>query len=213
MEKYAFLVLFLTFASCTKKEAIKKEHYQLLDATATNDEIHYFILDENKDTVKKFKNKYHHIWYTTAEDILMADLIDTTRLWAIDKNEDLLFEIYNTQYGYPSPDKFINGKIRMIGKDRKIGYANEKGEIVIPPQFEEASEFRNGHAIIGNKCKLVIPEGHEDEKGGCIHLIIECEENGYINEKGEIIEMGSSKFTEIAKKLGWKTNRSETFFQ
>src|SRR6218665_1135241 len=68
---------------------------------------------------------------------------------AIDANENELFKVYNTSFGEPSPDYLIENKIRIVAKDGKIGFANYKGEIIIKPQFEIATAFHNGKAIIG----------------------------------------------------------------
>ena len=43
-------------------------------------------------------------------------------------------------------------------KDNKIGFVNEKQEIVIPAQFDRASPFKNGQADVCNGC-VPIPDG------------------------------------------------------
>ena len=50
---------------------------------------------------------------------------------AIDRKENILFEVMWFDNG---PDWIEDGLFRII-KDENIGYANEKGEIVIKPQF------------------------------------------------------------------------------
>jgi hypothetical protein len=46
---------------------------------------------------------------------------------------------------------FSEGVARVQFEDRisgKFGYINPKGEVVIPPNFEEATDFRSGHAQV-----------------------------------------------------------------
>lgn len=122
---------------------------------------------------------------------------------AIDTNENILFEVYNTSHGEPSPDYLIENKIRIIDGDAKIGFANEKGEVIIKPQFEIVTSFHNGKAIIGEKCRKVPWNAHENE-GDCQHFSIVCERYGYINDKGEILKIGDYSFDDIMKEIDWK---------
>ncbi len=48
---------------------------------------------------------------------------------AIDANENVLFNVYNTSLGEPSPDYLIDGKIRIVDKDNLIGFANTKEKL------------------------------------------------------------------------------------
>ncbi|SEH56505.1 WG containing repeat-containing protein [Paenimyroides aquimaris] len=123
---------------------------------------------------------------------------------AIDVNENILFQVFNTSFGEPSPDYLIENKIRIIDNEDKIGFANEKGEIIIEPQFEIATSFYNGKAIIGKKCKK-IPWGNHEDENGCHHYSITCEYQGYIDEKGTILKLGNYTFDEIKEEIDWKT--------
>ena len=121
--------------------------------------------------------------------------------WAIDLKENYLFEVYNTSPGEPSPDELIDGKIRIVDKQGRLGFANAKGEIIIKPQFEFATEFSNGKAIIGQSCKKVLWDKHQD--GIDNHYSILCDRYGYINEEGQITELGNFTYEEIAKKINF----------
>jgi len=118
------------------------------------DTTYYFILDKNKDTVLRLDpNKYFVCFSDTVENFLVVSPRNREGWWAIDLKENFLFQVYNTSLGEPSPDKMINGKIRIVDRQGKIGFANDKGEIVIQPQFEFVTPFSNGKAIIGQSCK------------------------------------------------------------
>lgn len=121
---------------------------------------------------------------------------------AIDIDGNILFNIYNTEIGTPSPDELREGKIRIVDDSGRIGFGNEKGEVVIPPQFEMVSSFYNGKAIIGGKCRKV-PWGdhHED---GCEHYSISCQKHGYIDSTGTVVKFGDIDFETIRKEIGWK---------
>lgn len=109
---------------------------------------------------------------------------------------DILGEIY--------PDFIVEDKIRII-KNNKIGFANKKGDVVIKPQFEFATEFHNGFAIIAKNCKK-IPWHNENEHSGCEHISVKCLNYGYINEKGEILKIGKFTFEEICNKINWESS-------
>ncbi len=122
---------------------------------------------------------------------------------AIDSNEKILFKVYNSVNGEPSPDNLIENKIRIIDKNNKIGFANEKGEIIIKPQFEIITSFQNNRAIFGKKCKKEYWD-KEKHENGCNHYSIKCSEHGLINDKGEILKLGNYTFEEISKEINWK---------
>jgi len=122
---------------------------------------------------------------------------------AIDANENVLFKVYNTSFGEPSPDELIENKIRIVDENEKIGFANNKGEIIIKPRFEIATSFHNGKAIIGETCKKIPWDEHAKESD-CHHYSIECKTHGYINEKGIVIKQGDYSFEQIMKEIDWK---------
>jgi hypothetical protein len=122
---------------------------------------------------------------------------------AIDANEKVLFNVYNTSFGEPNPDYLIEGKIRIIDKNNLIGFANHKGQVIIKPQFEAASSFHKGKAIIGQRCKEV-PWNKHAKEGDCHHYSTICERHGYINNSGVIVKMGKYSFDQIMKQIGWK---------
>lgn len=55
-----------------------------------------------------------------------------------------------------------------IFKKSKYGFANKKGEIVIPCELLEADNFRNGRAKVKKQGILGIKEGYIDKKGNWI---------------------------------------------
>jgi hypothetical protein len=76
---------------------------------------------------------------------------------AIDRNEKVLYKIFMFDNG---PDEISEGLFRII-IDGKIGYANEKGKIVIQPKFECADPFKDGKAEVSLNCeKNVIDQEH-----------------------------------------------------
>lgn len=95
----------------------------------------------------------------------------------IDKSEKDLFQVWPMDNG---PDYVSEGLFRIIKND-KIGFANEKGQIVIPPQFEMVYPFYKGLASFCVGCVSVpdeqIPE-YTKSVGGFW---------GFINKNGEIV--------------------------
>lgn len=103
-------------------------------------------INDKGDTIIPF-NKYFYCYTDTLKDF--AIVIDSLKnLIAIDKNENVLFGVFWYDNG---PDYISDGLFRIL-KDEKIGYANEKGQIIIEAQFKCAFPFKNGIAKVSNDC-------------------------------------------------------------
>lgn len=165
----------------------------------------YSINDEKENLIKQLdSSKYLVSFNDTNLRYFAIFLIKGHRGWsAIDSNEKILFEVYN-QGDEINPDYLVENKIRIVDENQKIGFANEKGEIIIKPQFEIVTSFHNGKAIIGQICNKIPWDEHAKEDD-CHHYSIVCKKYGYINELGEIVESGYSTFEEIQNKINWKS--------
>ncbi len=171
----------------------------------TKDDSIYYIVDEKGNKIKELDDSKYIICFT--EDVLgyfaVFAMKDKSGWIAIDFNENILFKVYNTSYGEPSPDEIIDNKIRIVDDNNKIGFADYKGNIIIKPQFEMVTSFHNSKAIISENCDKIPWDKHAKEND-CHHFSIVCKKNGYINEKGKIQELGNFTFEEIESKIKWK---------
>ncbi|HEY8689350.1 MAG TPA: WG repeat-containing protein [Chitinophagaceae bacterium] len=193
--------IFIILASCSDKK-VDGNNKLIVNNRSTKDTTYYFLLDKKRDTVLKLDPKKYFVCFSdTVENFLVVAPRSRKGWWAIDLNENYLFQVYNTSPGEPSPDKLNDGEIRIVDEHGKIGFANDKGEITIKPQFEFVTEFSNGKAIIGQSCKKVPWEKHQDDVDN--HYSILCDKYGYINKKGEIMELGNFTYEEIAKKINF----------
>ncbi|WLD23485.1 WG repeat-containing protein [Flavobacterium dauae] len=182
--------------------------FKVVETEAENWQSIYSLVDEYGKTLKVLDTAKYSI--SMNDDSLGYFAVfgkkDQPGWSAIDVNENVLFQVFNTSFGEPSPDYLIEGKIRIINNEDKIGFANEKGEIIIAPQFEIATSFYNGKAIIGEKCKKNAWGGHKNETD-CHHYSITCEYQGYINEKGTILKLGNYTFEEIKEEIKWNPGK------
>ena len=165
----------------------------------------YFIVNEKGQTIKKLDSTKYLKCFNTDEFVYFAIFALRKGLgWsAIDANEKELFNVYNTSFGEPSPDELVENKIRIVDENNKIGFADYKGRIIIRPQFEIATVFCKGKAIIGESCDKIPWDNHAGE-GDCHHYSIVCKKHGYINTNGKILEIGNYEFEDIQKKIKWK---------
>ena len=200
--KIILLLSILSFFSinsyCQKKFKVKvEEKYETVNQ--------YYLVDEKENILRELDtSKYYAFLAENSLKYFAVFGIKGKSGWsAIDENEKILFQVYNSVNGEPSPDNLIENKIRIINENNKIGFANEKGEIIIKPQFEIITSFQNNRAIFGKKCEKEYWE-KEKHENGCNHYSIKCSEHGFINEKGEIIKFGNYTFEEIAKEINWK---------
>ena len=165
----------------------------------------YSLIDEQGKLIRQLDTAKYYTCFNDDQYVYFAIFgIKGSSGWsAIDANEKVLFEVYNTSFGEPTPDYIIEHKIRIIDKNKLLGFANNKGTIVIEPQFEMATSFNKGKAIIGRKCKNVPWDEHAKE-ADCHHYSIICEKYGYINEEGIVVKIGNYSVDQIIKEIDWK---------
>ena len=198
--------LLTIFLSIQPFVTFSQERFKVVERYPGGSQILFDLIDEDGNLIRTLdKDKYFPISLNQEGYGYFAifGFYEKSGWYAIDANENIIFQVYNTSFGEPSPDNLIENKIRIVDKMGLIGYANQLGEIIIEPQFEIASSFHNNKAIIGSTCKKE-PIGEHDEKGGCEHFSITCQQNGYINTDGEIRKIGDYTFEEIMEEIGWQ---------
>lgn len=163
----------------------------------------FYFLNNSGDTILKLdSSKYLTCESDTFKHFAIVSFKGKSGWWAIDRSERVLFEVLNASLTEPAPDELQEGFIRIINEKRQIGFANEKGKIVITPQFEWVTAFHKGKAIFGNQCKTepMMMDGKISKE----HLEIKCRKYGYINKQGKIKNKASNTFDELAKIIGWR---------
>lgn len=65
---------------------------------------------------------------------------------ALNTRGERLFEVM--QIDNFQPDVVIDGRFRITGKDKLVGYADTLGNVIIQPQFQCALPFKNGRAQV-----------------------------------------------------------------
>lgn len=169
----------------------------------------FSLVDENGKLIRQLDTAKYFVCFNSDKYVhfaifgMRAGVKDGSGWSAIDADEKVLFKIYNTSFGEPSPDYLVENKIRIVDNNNLIGYADNKGKVIIKPQFEAATSFHKGKAIIGQTCKNVPWDEHAKETD-CHHYSIVCEKYGYINEKGVIVKIGEYSFEQIVNEIKWK---------
>ena len=171
--------------------------------TYKGDVVEYSFINKKGDTIKKLdSDKYYSTLNIEFKNFAVFGIKGKKGWTAIDINEKHLFEVYNKYSGEPSPDDLTEDRIRIVGENGKIGYADEKGKIIIKPQFVFATHFSKGFAIVGSKCqKISNPHNNEAD---CQHVSIKCDQYGYIDKSGSIIKLGNYTFKEIKGEINWQ---------
>jgi hypothetical protein len=126
----------------------------------------YCLVDEQGKLIRELDTAKYYVCFNNEQYVYFAifGIKNSPRWTAIDADENVLFQVYNTSFGEPSPDNLIEDKIRIVDENNKIGFANNKGTIIIKPLFEVATSFHKGKAIIGDKCKKTL--GMNMQKNG-----------------------------------------------
>lgn len=146
------------------------EHYEMGDSCG--------YVNQKGDTIHAL-GKYNMCFteVITTYGIVVDASKPSWGLIGIDQQGNRLFDVYVFDNG---PDWLSDGLFR-IKRNGKIGYANSKGQIIIDPQFECASQFSNGKAKVAYTCTLI--NGPNDE-----HHSMESDSWFYIDKKGKRIE-------------------------
>ena len=182
----------------------------LVHTYAQDSKLYVYIPDIEKDeTVSGYMDsngkivipagKYANTFTAEFDKIAFVAIKGRQGVYAIDRKEKVLFEVYNYM-GFP--DDVSNGLFRII-ENGKIGFANMDGQIVIKPQFQFVYPFTdNGFAIF---CKNGIWSKLNKE------IDVITGKWGAINKKGKIIipatyEGGSESYLRKGDKL-YKLNK------
>jgi hypothetical protein len=137
-------------------------------------------LSEKGDTVIAF-GKYEYCF--TNKFCAFAIVVDRKRgIVGINRNEEILFNVFVFDNG---PDPLSDGLFRIV-KNGKTGYANSKGKIIIPPEYDCAEPFYNGVARVGMGCKTQTNGEHAMWAGGRWFTI---------NRQGKIVKKAKKKHT------------------
>jgi hypothetical protein len=198
---FLFILLLLLCIGTTYGQ---KKFKVVVTETNTWRDIYSFV-DEDGKFIRQLDTAKYLVCFNTDQYVYFAIFgVKGSFGWAaIDANEKVLFNVYNTSFGEPTPDYLIESKIRIVDKNELIGFADYKGNIIIKPQFEIATTFHKGKSIIGQTCKKVPWDAHAKETD-CHHYSIICEKHGYINQKGVVLKIGNYSFDEIVKEINWK---------
>ncbi len=146
MHKTLFFLLTLVTYS-VYGQPNQRNNYLLL----VHDKIHdqYGYINHNGDTI--IKTGKYLICFTDTFRTNAIVLLPKYGFVAIDRNENILYQIFSFDNG---PDPISDGLYRIIA-NKKIGFADENGKIIIPPQFECAYPFENGQAKVSLNCKTI----------------------------------------------------------
>ena len=128
-------------------ETVENKNDYLLKVYNSSDAIGY--INEKGDTVIP-AGKYLMCFTDTFRTY--AIVADTSGIIGIDRQENILYQVYQYDNG---PDYPAEGFFRIIDND-KIGYADlVTGKIIIAPQFKCASPFEDGVAEVSTDCKKI----------------------------------------------------------
>lgn len=165
-----------------------------------NDQTTYSIVNNNGDTIKKLDPEKYVVSLQPFFNDFAIFIIKGRKVWsAIDLEENYLFQVYNRYSGEPFPDYLIENRIRIVGNNGLIGFADSKGKIVIEPQFESVSEFNNDFAIFKLDCKEI----HKNQDGEHSGFLLLCEKTGYIDKSGDIKTIEKISFDEMKMRINW----------
>lgn len=121
--------------------------YLYLFTDTQNDQYGY--LNDKGDTI--IKSGKYSICFTDTFKTNAIVLYPQHGFVAIDRNENILYEIFPFDNG---PDPVSEGLYRII-VNKKMGFADQNGQIIIQPRFGCAYPFEKGKAKVSESCKTI----------------------------------------------------------
>jgi len=197
-------LIFLLFSFHTITTLAQKVYkYEIVDIGEKGEYV-YVIVNQDRDTVKKLNPDNYIVTLQPKFNEFAIFSIKGKKGWsAIDLQENYLFQVYNRLPNEPFPDYLIEDRIRIVGENGLIGFADSSGKIIIEPKFESVSEFNNGFAIFESDCEKV----HKNQEGEHNAYTIECEKVGYIDKDGKILSLEKISFEELKRRINWNGNQ------
>lgn len=179
MKEIIILVVSLCF-TLSFSQNCEREKFSLYKLDS-NQSIQYFFVNPKNGLIKELNREKDLTSLTTHINSYFAIFsLDKRQGWfAVDFNENILFEVYNYVRNEPTPDFLSEKRIRIINDDNKIDFANKCGNVIIKPKFEWVTHFYKGKAIYGKDCVL---KGQNDFKSYV------CRKYGVINIQGKKIK-------------------------
>jgi hypothetical protein len=191
MRNLFYIMVLITLFSCkaTETEVNKTQKYFNADSIYTDYLVRFSNdSDSSYGTSSGYRNlkgeiiiplgKYNHCFTDTFKNFAFVfdDKLTNSKVVAIDRNENILFDVYMFDNG---PDWLEDGLFRIL-RNGKIGYADKNGVIIIEPIFKCADKFENGFANVTLNCRLVKDESDPE------HSRMESDSWFYIDKKGNI---------------------------
>lgn len=157
------LLLIIVLLSCKEnkmKSAETKRYSDIIEATDTlysfssnenNSEMSCGYKNKKGDTIIPFGKYMQCFTDTFIHFAIVYDKNNTdSKMVAINRKDEIIFDAYYYDNG---PDYISDGLFR-IKRNGKIGYANEKGEIVIDAVYACANPFEDNKAKVALTCTL-----------------------------------------------------------
>ena len=126
-----------------------------------------------KDITTYHKNTFGEVSYNKFG---LASIVTEDGWVVIDKKKKVLHKVFMFDNG---PDYVSDGMYRII-ENGKMGFANEKGKVVIPPKYDFVWPFEKGSAKFCNGCTF-------QKEGEHTRIVEDNAVTGFINRAGKEI--------------------------
>lgn len=175
------------------------------------------LTEKQKETVKKIADMYRESAQKGSLESVAKEVVNVVEDASIN---EIMKEINETGVDFLPYAYTGSSPVRVIGSNRKIGFINKKGKLIIPPQYEEAEEFqlpvtiarKNGKwGIINKKGIEVVPIRYDKMRShyfeeGLLPVSRDCLW-GAVNEEGvevvpcqyEGVSICSERFLSVVK--------------
>lgn len=148
----------LIFSSAKAQQDLSKPWIAFSDSTT---ELYGY-----KDLQGNIRIKPQYAAVETDTFKTIAIILNAKEGWvAISKEQEILFKPFIFDNG---PDEFSNGLIR-IEKDKKVGFADETGKIIIPPIYDLALPFHGNYTAFYSGGKQICA-GENIPEADCEHF-------------------------------------------
>ncbi len=170
------------------------------------DKLFYFISKDSLLGVKDAKGKviipaaFHNFYDSKNREAVADGLIYLFPVQNENEEPNSFGVVYNRKgellfapYAWDNGPDMINEGLMRFVKDKKVGFVNRAGEVVIPAKYDFADMFNYGIAAYCNGC-------YRDRSKGGEHAPLKGGTWGYINKNGEVLKPSAKPLSEKDQK-------------
>lgn len=199
--KLLFILVLFFCSACTSAQ--KPNDFWVAKEQKNSKSKYVFINTQGQIVMQLDSDQYEKCYTDTMMHFAIVKFKHKKGFWAIDKNKKIIFEVYDKNGDATLPDALNCKMIRITDGSKKIGFANDRGQIIVKPIYDYATDFYQDKAVIGNKCEVkIVGCAEPSHPGGDSNIYdLVCKNYGYLDINGKLHLWGKYSQNDLESKI------------